>query len=51
MTIYSESGEPIDNKALRKIRDILEESRKHTWIMIVLTMIIAILTIVIIIKT
>jgi len=51
MTVYTENGEPIDNIALREIRDVLKESRIHTWIMIVLTMIITILTIVIIIKT
>ncbi len=42
MAVYTE-GET-DNEALREIRDVLKESKIHTWIMIVLTMIITILT-------
>lgn len=48
MAIYAE-GAP-DNEALREIRDILKESKKHNRIMIVLTIIITILTLTIIIK-
>ena len=44
------SGGGTDNQALREIRDVLKESRKQTWIMIVLTIIIAILTAVLLIR-
>jgi len=44
-------GSGTDNKALQEIRDMLKESKKHTWIMIILTIIIAILTLIILFKT
>lgn len=54
MVSTSASGGGTDNKVLGEIRDILKESKKQTWVMIAITIIIAILTMInifILIKT
>ena len=51
MVMTSASGGGTDNKALGEIRDILKESKKQTRVIIVLTMIIAIQTLFLILKS